>query len=209
MMVREYFLPNKMESPSSKILEESLRIPNRAEGEAGQVEEVRGVLPNAFEDRPKPGQLRLCAKNLGLWRPASRDGFDSLRGGLSLRVSGDVRPAGAFQGSCQDHYVSPCQRRERFAEAAGGEQAGVVIFHGVEENDIEGSSEAQVLEAVVEDMGVNLEALFGRESGAVAVGGDDDGHVGQLASQHRRLVADCAGIGHTASRGLDGYDVGA
>src|SRR2546426_3082039 len=113
-----------MESPSSKVLEESLRIPNPREGEGGQVDEVRGVLPNAFEDLPKPGQLRLCAKNLGLWRPTSGYGFNSLRSGQSLRVSIDAWPAGACQGSRENNHMSPCQLRQRLAEAGGGGEGG-------------------------------------------------------------------------------------
>jgi hypothetical protein len=65
----------------------------------------------------------------------------------------------------------------------------------VEQNHIDIARQRPVLEAVVEDVNVDIESVFGEEAGPIAVSADDNGHLGQRPSQQRGLVSHIEWVG--------------
>ena len=91
--------------------------------------------------------------------------------------------------------IGPAEGIGGFAQDAAGKD--VLIAErvlAVDEEEIEAVAEAEILEAVVEKESVGLVVADGVAGGFDAIGIDEDGNAGEVAGEHKGLVARLGGI---------------
>ena len=95
----------------------------------------------------------------------------------------------------QENEIGPAEGIGGLAEDSAGEN--VLIAErvlAVDKEEVKAVAEAEVLKAVVEEEGIGLVVADGVAGGFDAIGIDEDGNAGEVAGEHKGLVARLGGI---------------
>jgi hypothetical protein len=109
----------------------------------------------------------------------------------------------------ENHPVCALQGSAGFAQPTRRQDGAIGKFLGdVEHDHIYVAGQCQVLEAVIENMHIHIEAFFRCTPGVITTVGYDDGNLRKSPSEPRWLIADFPRVGRAFPRRVDGNQIG-
>jgi hypothetical protein len=109
----------------------------------------------------------------------------------------------------ENHQVCALQGSAGFAKPPRRQDGTIGKFLGYVEHDhIDVAGQCQVLETVIENVHIHIEAFFRCTPGVITTSGYDDGNLRKPASEPRWLIADFPRVRRAFARRVDGNQIG-